>query len=250
MITANKINYAIGDTPILDELSVALQPGAVTAILGPNGAGKSTLMKCLCGTLQPQSGSVHIGDTRLQGYSLTALSRRRAVLSQSTAINFPFTAFELVMMGRNPYVHHSESDEDKKIAQLALDSVDAWPLKERSFPTLSGGEQQRVQLARVLAQIWGQQQACLFLDEPTAALDLKHQHQIFQLIRRFSQEHGLTVCVILHDPQLARRYCDHAILMKRGRVFTSGPIAKVLEPENIERVFEIPPVWIRGWVPL
>ncbi len=244
MITANKINYAIGDTPILDELSVALQPGSVTAILGPNGAGKSTLMKCLCGTLQPQSGSINIAGTDLQTYSLPELSRRRAVLSQSTAINFPFTVLELVLMGRNPHVNRRESVEDNQIAQEALDSVDAWSLKNRIFPTLSGGEQQRVQLARVLAQIWGQKQAYLFLDEPTAALDLKHQHQIFKLIRKFSRSQGMTVCVIIHDPHLAQRYCDQAILMHNGKVFAAGLIDDVLSPDNIQRVFEIPPDWL------
>ncbi len=246
MIAAHNINYGLSDTQILDDVSVCLKPGTVTAILGPNGAGKSSLLKCLSGTLVPCSGDIHFDGVSLQSYSLLNLSRRRGVLSQSTALNFPFTTLELVMMGRSPYVNSHESEDDWQVAQWALESVDAWSLKERIFPTLSGGEQQRVQLARVLAQIWGQQQACLFLDEPTAALDLKHQHQIFQLIRQFSEDYGLTVCVILHDPQLARRYCDQAILMKRGRIFTSGPIAKVLEPENIERVFEIPPDWIGG----
>ena len=244
MITANKINYAIGDTPILDELSVALQPGAVTAILGPNGAGKSTLMKCLCGTLQPQSGNINIAGRDLQTYSLPELSRRRAVLAQSTAINFPFTVLELVMMGRNPHVNRRASVADNQIAQQALDSVDAWSLKNRIFPTLSGGEQQRVQLARVLAQIWGQKQAYLFLDEPTAALDLKHQHQIFKLIRTFSRSQDMTVCVIIHDPHLAQRYCDQAILMYNGKVFAAGLIDDALSPDNIQCVFEIPPDWL------
>ena len=244
MIAAKNIHYGVSDTQILADVSVLLKPGTVTAILGPNGAGKSSLLKCLSGTLAPCSGDIYFDGVSLQGYSLLDLSRRRGVLSQSTAVNFPFTVLELVMMGRNPFVNSGESKADKQVAQGALESVDAWSLKDRIFPTLSGGEQQRVQLARVLAQIWGQQQACLFLDEPTASLDLKHQHQIFQLIRQFSEDHGLTVCVILHDPQLARRYCDQAILMKGGQVFTSGPIARVLAAENIERVFEIPPDWI------
>ena len=244
MIAAKNIHYGVSDTQILADVSVLLKPGTVTAILGPNGAGKSSLLKCLSGTLAPCSGDIYFDGVSLQGYSLLDLSRRRGVLSQSTAVNFPFTVLELVMMGRNPFVNNGESKADKQVAQGALESVDAWSLKDRIFPTLSGGEQQRVQLARVLAQIWGQQQACLFLDEPTASLDLKHQHQIFQLIRQFSEDHGLTVCVILHDPQLARRYCDQAILMKGGQVFTSGPIARVLAAENIERVFEIPPDWI------
>ena len=250
MIAAKNINYSVSDTPILDDVSVLLKPGTVTAILGPNGAGKSSLLKCLSGTLAPCNGDVYLDGASLQSYPLLDLSRRRGVLSQTTALNFPFTVLELVMMGRHPYINSRESKDDKQVVQWALESVDAWSLKDRVFPTLSGGEQQRVQLARVLGQVWGQQQACLFLDEPTAALDLKYQHQVFQLIGQLSEDYGLTVCVILHDPQLARRYCDQAILMKQGRIFTSGPIAKVLEPENIEHVYEVPPDWIGGWVPL
>ena len=251
MIAAENISYTIKHRPILDEVSVSLRPGTVTALLGPNGAGKSSLLKCLSGSVQPSTGEVRLDGVRLQNYSLLELSRRRAVLSQSTALSFPFTALELVMMGRNPHADGSTQEGVQEGAQdrarQALESVDAWSLRDRIFPTLSGGEQQRVQLARVLAQIWGQRQACLFLDEPTAALDLKHQHRVFQLIRQFSRSHGLTVCVILHDPHLARRYCDRAILMQQGQVFTAGAIAEVLAADNIERVFEIPPDWLDGW---
>jgi len=250
MITAKHIRYSVGDTQILDDVSVSLKPGTLTAILGPNGAGKSSLLKCLSGTLAPCKGDVYFNGVSLQGYPLSDLSRRRGVLSQTIALHFPFTVLELVMMGRHPYVDSAESKNDKQVVQWALESVDAWSLKDRVFPTLSGGEQQRVQLARVLGQIWAQQQACLFLDEPTAALDLKYQHQIFQFIGQLAEDYALTVCVILHDPQLARRYCDQAILMKQGRVFTAGPIARVLEPENIERVYEVPPDSIGGWIPL
>jgi len=247
MIAAENISYTIKHRPILDEVSVSLRPGTVTALLGPNGAGKSSLLKCLSGSVQPSTGEVHLDGVRLQNYSLLELSRRRAVLSQSTALSFPFTALELVLMGRNPHTDGPGQEDAQDRARQALESVDAWSLRDRIFPTLSGGEQQRVQLARVLAQIWGQRQACLFLDEPTAALDLKHQHLVFQLIRRLARGNGLTVCVILHDPHLARRYCDRAILMQQGQVFTAGAIAEVLAAENIERVFEIPPDWLDGW---
>ena len=250
MIAAKHIRYSVGDTQILDDVSVSLKPGTVTAILGPNGAGKSSLLKCLSGTLAPCNGEIYFNGVSLQEYPLSDLSRRRGVLSQTIALHFPFTVLELMMMGRHPYVDSAESKNDKQVVQWALESVDAWSLKDRVFPTLSGGEQQRVQLARVLGQIWAQQQACLFLDEPTAALDLKYQHQIFQFIGQLAEDYALTVCVILHDPQLARRYCDQAILMQQGQVFAAGPTARVLEPENIERVYEVPPDWIGGWMPL
>lgn len=250
MITAKHIAYGVGDTQILDDVCVSLKPGTVTAILGPNGAGKSSLLKCLSGTLSPCRGDIYFNGVNLQGYPLEDLSRRRGVLSQSIALHFPFTVFELVMMGRHPYIDSPASQDDKQVVQWALESVDAWSLKDRVFPSLSGGEQQRVQLARVLGQIWAQQQACLFLDEPTAALDLKYQHQIFQLIGQLADDYALTVCVILHDPQLARRYCDQAILMQQGQVFAAGSTARVLAPENIECVYEVPPDWIGGWVPL
>jgi len=156
--------------------------GSIFGLLGPNGAGKSTLLKCLTGSYHPNAGMIKLDDKPLAHYSLDRLSRKRAVLSQSNPINFPFTVFEIGRRGRNPYVKNNSAPNDMEVSLAALESVDALHLKERIFPTLSGGEQQRVQLARVLAQLWEQENAYLFLDEPTSALDLKHPHQFLSLV--------------------------------------------------------------------
>lgn len=240
MIEARGISYSAGSCVILNDVSVAIKPGQITAILGPNGAGKSTLLKCLTAFHQPNNGTVLLEGKPLEDYSLDSLSRKRAVLSQSGHIGFPFTGFEIAMMGRNPYVSKGSPDRDAEVVRVALESVDAWHLKDRIFPTLSGGEQQRIQLARVLAQLWEQENAYLFLDEPTLALDLKHQYQIFNLACKLARNKTFAVCVILHDLGLAMRYADYSILMKWGKIFASGPTSSMLVNENIMHVFEVP----------
>lgn len=239
MITAEHISYYIRDEAILHDASLHIAPGQVTAILGPNGAGKSTLLKCLTGIIDPNDGAVRLEGKPLGDYPLEALARKRAVLSQSNPINFPFTALEIVLMGRNPYARQTSAVEDETIALEALACVDAEELKDRVFPTLSGGEQQRVQMARILAQLWEQDDAYLFLDEPTSALDLKHQHQLLRLVRNLALDRGFGVCLILHDLQLAYRYADRVVLLKDGAVFSDGATEDVLTESHICDVFEL-----------
>ncbi len=238
MIRAEHLTYAVGDKTILDDIAISIAPASFTAILGPNGSGKSTLLKCLTGAQKPSNGSVMLEGKPLSDYALSTLARKRAVLSQSTLINFPFTVSEIVMMGRNPYVTGSEMEKDNDVVQAALESVDAWHLKDRVFPTLSGGEQQRVHLARVLAQIWEQENPYLFLDEPTSALDLKHQHLILAFVKALTKT-GAGVVTILHDINLAATYADNIVLLKEGRVFAAGSTADTLSQENIMTVFEV-----------
>lgn len=240
MIEAANICYRVGATVILDDVGLSIAPGTVTAILGPNGAGKSTLLKCLTGALRPDTGRIVLDGTPLGDYSLAALSRKRAVLSQASFVNFPFSVLEIVMMGRSPYVGSQVTGSDASVVREVLENVDAGQLQQRIFPTLSGGEQQRVHLARVLAQVWDRQNAYLFLDEPTTALDLKHQHQILRLTRQIAQERNMAVCLILHDLNLAMQYADRGVLMQDGRVVASDAVREVLTPRNIATVFEVP----------
>lgn len=237
MIQARNITYKVQGKTILQEISLTLQPAEVTAILGPNGAGKSTLLHCLSGGLKPSFGDIMLDGVRLCSYTKQALAKRRAVLSQSNPISFPFTVLQVVLMGRSP---HSivETREDMGIAEAALREVDACSLKDRSFPTLSGGEQQRVHLARVLAQLWGQEDALLFLDEPTSALDLKHQHHILTYAKTRA-EAGWTVLCVLHDVNLAAQYADRLIFMKHGRIVEEGFTASLMRPETFSDVFGI-----------
>ncbi len=240
MIEARNLHCQFEDHTIFKNLNVEIPAGKVTSILGPNGAGKSTLLACLCGSRTPEEGDVYLNGTPIQEFSLTELAQKRAVLSQSSVINFPFTAKEIVMMGRNPFSNDHNEQKDEEIVNKVLHQIDAYPLKDRVYPTLSGGEQQRIQLARVFAQLWQQPNACLFLDEPTSALDLKHQHQILQLTRDLAEEQGFTVCIVMHDLNLVKIYSDQVILLKNETESIAGDVLDALTQENIAHIFDVP----------
>lgn len=239
MILAEHLFVQAEEKLILDNVSMQVPLAKVTAIMGPNGAGKSTLLKCLTGASKFNHGNVSLNGKPLHSYSLTALSRSRAVLSQSSVVDFPFSAFDIVKMGRNPHSGMSSPSLDDEIACQALKVVGCFALKNRVFPTLSGGEQQRIQLARVIAQLWETNSTYLFLDEPTSALDLKHQHHILKFVSDLAVNRGIGVCIVMHDLNLAMRYSDQLLLIKEGKLFASGETNAVLTAENIESVFEV-----------
>ena len=247
MIKSNKLSIKIGEKSILKAVSTRIEKGRVTAILGPNGSGKSTLLKCLTGSLKPTSGTVTFDGKPLDSYSLNELSLRRAVLSQSTSVHFPFTALDIAMMGRNPYASSCSAETNHVVVLQALECLDALHLKERIFPTLSGGEQQRVQLARALAQLWDKEDAFLFLDEPTSALDLKHQHQLLRCVSELAEKKHFGVCFVVHDLTLALRYATHVIVLKNGKRFAEGSSEAVLNKDTIENVFEVPEEFAFGF---
>ena len=236
-ITAENLCVRIGATDILKNVNIAIEPGKVTAILGPNGAGKSTLLRCLTRAQKATSGTITFDGNPLDSYQLDDLATKRAVLSQSTPVSFPFSVAEIVMMGRDP---HRTSHKNEDIINQTLNAVDALSLKDRCFPTLSGGEQQRAQIARVLAQLWDQDGACLILDEPTSALDLKHQHKILTLVAELAKTKNFSICTSLHDLGLARRYSDQVILLKNGQLFAAGDTATTLNSTTIAAIFDIP----------
>lgn len=240
MIVAKNLSVVADKKTIVAGVNLTLEPGKVHVIVGPNGAGKSTLLGCLTGSLKPSSGQVILNNKQLSDYNFRELAQQRAVLSQSISVDFYFKAYEIVMMGRNPHIVKNESVDDDQIIDEVLEKVDAKELKDRIFPTLSGGEQQRIQLARVLAQVWRQKKAALFLDEPTAALDLKHQHQLFGLLKTLATDQGWTIVIIVHDLRLAKIYGDKVILMKAGSIYDQGETADTLNHDNITKVFEIP----------
>ena len=239
MIIAKNISYSILKKPILQDISLQLCAGNLTAIIGPNGAGKSTLMKCLTGFYKPDSGLVNFQGKPIEEYSINHLAQKRAFLSAGKEINFPFKSREIVHMGRNPFFGKTSFAEDEKIVKETLKSIDAWHLRNRIFSELSSGEKQRVQIARVLSQVWDRENACLFLDEPTSAQDLKHQHSILSLISHLSQERNFSICIILHDFQLVLRYAKELILMKGGQIHSFGETKKILNAQNITKVFEV-----------
>jgi iron complex transport system ATP-binding protein len=240
LIVAKNITYKVGSKTILNDFSTTIQPGKLTVILGPNGAGKSTLMKCLTGSLRPSAGTITLDGRYLEDYPLQELAQKRAVLSQSNPISFPFKALEIVRMGRNPYQQKKEKAGELEISQLAIESVEAWHLRDRIFMTLSGGEQQRIQLARVLAQVWEKEHSFLFLDEPTSALDLKHQYHLLELFRELCNEKKFTIVIVMHDIKLASQFTDMAILMKHGCKSTDGDSKEVISAQNICELYGLP----------
>ncbi|USG59544.1 heme ABC transporter ATP-binding protein [Sneathiella marina] len=240
MIAVSNVSFRVGRQLILDNVSATFEAGKVSAILGPNGAGKTTLLKCITGSLAVDHGAISIEGRKLEEYSLEELSMKRAVLSQNTPISFPFTAEEIVFMGRNPYALKKNNATDTEIVHETLDLMDAWHLRERSFPTLSGGEQQRVQFARVLSQIWDREKAYLFLDEPTSALDLKHQYQVMELIRQQCANKYLTVIMVMHDLNIAYQSTDKSYFLRDGHVHNFGDSKEVINAETLSEVYNLP----------
>ncbi|NVK20367.1 MAG: heme ABC transporter ATP-binding protein [Methylocystaceae bacterium] len=245
MIQVQNISYHVGKKHILSQINLSLKQGELLSILGPNGAGKSTLLKIMTGAIPPVEGTVLLHRQKLQDYSILELSKKRAVLSQSSPITFPFCAREIVMMGRSPHLADRESHHDFQIVDEILSRLDAHHLADRLFSTLSGGEQQRIQFARVLAQIWDQKNAYLFLDEPTSALDLKQQLNIVELAKELAQERNYAICMIVHDLNLARHYSDHILFLKEGRVAAYGTPQDVLQTQAIAKTFDIPETYAK-----
>lgn len=242
MLEVNNLSYQIRNRKLLDRVSFQAKPGELLAIVGANGAGKSTLLKLCTYELTASSGEVRLYNRAINTYSAKELSLFRAVLPQQNSVVFPFLVSELVLMGRYPHFDFHPSERDYLIAEMALKKVEMWDFASRIFTTLSGGEQQRVQLARVLAQIWDVEQGILFLDEPTTGLDLLHQHQMLELAREFTQK-GFCVVVILHDLNLAAQYADQIVMLRAGQVEAAGTPRHVLTAAMIQRVFNLK-VWL------
>ncbi len=232
----------VGGRTLLDGISVTLQPGRVTAILGPNGAGKSTLLSLLSAQRKPSAGQVLMDGRSLGSFSPHQLALRRAVMPQESAVAFDFTVREVAELGRYPHRQKPEADESG-IVSRALESTDVTALSARIFNTLSGGEKARVHLARALAQVWHPRPdnaaRWLLLDEPTAALDLAHQHQALRLLRARSHSQGVGVAAVLHDLNLALCYADDALLLAPGEPACFGLVGEVLTPERMKRIWGV-----------
>lgn len=242
MIALHDVTVRIGDATLIAGVSAEVRPTRLTAVVGPNGAGKTTLLRAASGELTPSAGTVRLDDRPLPTVPEQAQARRRAVLPQDSHLPFSFSVLEVVLMGRAPHVQGREAPEDWAIAEAALDAVDMGDFADRDFPTLSGGEQQRVHLARALAQVWtapDDGHRSLLLDEPTASLDLAHQQNVLRTARAFADE-GAGVLAILHDLNLAAQFADHVVVMNDGRVYTQGAPDAVFTPPCIHDVFGWP----------
>ncbi|MFI6865660.1 heme ABC transporter ATP-binding protein [Nocardia sp. NPDC050406] len=223
------------DRRVLDGVDFEVRAGEIVALVGPNGAGKSTLLAALTGELDLVAGSVELDGRPLTAWTPLDMARRRAVLPQAHTIGFPFTAREVVAMGRAPWVRTDRQLDDDEHIAAAMAATDVTHFASRPFPALSGGERARVALARVLAQ----DTPTLLLDEPTAALDLGHQEQVLALARDRAAK-GAAVVVVVHDLGVAAAYADRVAVLDAGRIAADGPPRQVLTTELLTRVYQHP----------
>ena len=241
-LTADNICVHMSGFDILRDIDLSISAGKVTAIVGPNGAGKSTLIKTPCGEIVPSVGQIVLNGQNLSLWSLQHRALMMSVLPQQSRLDFPFTASEVVSLGRIP--HKTGLLRDTEIVAEALALVDAAYLTGRFFTQMSGGEKQRVQLARVLSQIWepcdlGEQ--FLILDEPTSALDLSHQQLTASLVSQLAQR-GVGVLVVVHDLNLAASCADQVVVLNDGKVAAMGTPEQVFTKQLITDVFAIDPL--------
>lgn len=239
MLVAENISYAIAGARLIRDISLTVNPGEVLAIIGPNGAGKSTFLKLLSGEIRPSAGAISLEGEALQKWSKLDYARKRAVMPQSTVIAFPFTVFEVVLLGRSPHIRGIEDERDQAIALSAMQMTEVKELAMRYYDTLSGGEKQRVQFARALTQIWSDEHIptrYLFLDEPVAGMDPAHQHAALKIAREFSRRE-VGVLVVLHDINLAAMYADRIAVFQGGNLYRYGKPDQVLTEPLIKEVF-------------
>jgi len=234
VIRAHQLTVHRGGRPVVREVDVEVRPGEVLAVLGPNGAGKSTLLEALAGGLRPAGGTVLLDDRPLRRFGARELARHRAVLPQHSALAFPFTVTEVVALGRSP---HGDRDA-RTVVGGCLDLAGIRGLADRSYATLSGGEQQRVHLARVLAQLHGgPSPRFLLLDEPVNHLDPAHQHHVLAVARGIARCEQVGVLAVLHDLNLAAAYADRLAVLVEGRVVACGSPREVLTPALLRSAF-------------
>jgi iron complex transport system ATP-binding protein len=233
MLETLAVSYSVGGHALVGGVSLTVHPGRVTVLIGPNGAGKTMLLRLLAGELAPSLGEIRLDGADLRTLSPAELGRRRAVVPQSSALAFPFTVLEVAMLGATVPGFAVETDGVRQAAALALEAVDLAPIAGRIYPRLSGGEKQRVHIARALCQlatapsIRGGSRYFL-LDEPTSSLDLAHQELVLRAIRR-QADAGCAVVVVLHDLNLAATLADELVLLAGGRIAAIGPATSVLQ---------------------
>lgn len=229
------VTCTYGAAPVLQDASLQIHHGDMVGIVGPNGSGKSTLLRAMSRVLQPQHGQVMLEEEDIYKVPATQVAKKMAVVVQEQSLSFPFTVRDLIMMGRIPHLKRfaREGRIDIEIVEQAMDLTDTTKLADRQINELSGGEKQRVLLARALAQ----EPKILLLDEPTSYLDLNYQIEIMQLLARLRRQYGITIIMVLHDLNLASRYCDYLILIKQGTIRAIGPPHHVITADMIKEVY-------------
>ncbi|CAN5394174.1 heme ABC transporter ATP-binding protein [soil metagenome] len=241
MMSASGVSVSYDGVSVLSDVDIEVRAGEVLALVGPNGAGKSTLLSVLSGDVTPSSGQVLVDGAALGSWSTVELAMRRAVLLQEVSLSFPFTVLQTVRMGRAPWAGLPAEDRDDEAVYEAMVETDVLQFAERVFMSLSGGERARAALARVLAQ----EAPILLLDEPTAALDIRHQEQVLSLARARAAQ-GDAVVVVMHDLGLAAAHSDRVVILHNGRVRALGTPDDVMTEELLGEVYECPIELVRN----
>ncbi|MHB0999300.1 MAG: heme ABC transporter ATP-binding protein [Armatimonadota bacterium] len=242
LFTLDRVDISFSSARVLKNISFEINAGEFLGIIGPNGSGKSTLTRTLAGVLKPSNGAVMLEGKDVSRIPRKDLAKRLAVVPQDSPVAFDYTVMEVVLMGRSPYLgrFELETGDDLSIAADALKRANLLQMADRNVGTLSGGERQRVMVARALAQA----SDIIFLDEPTAHLDINYQVEVLHLVRREISENNKTGVVVLHDLNLAAEFCDRLVMLKDGEVFACGTPDEVITAENVQKVYGTA-VWVR-----
>lgn len=238
MIKLESVEFSYYQQNVLHDIQLSVAAGEFVGLIGPNGAGKSTLLKLIDRIIHPGSGQLYLQNKPLESYTRKELARIIGYVQQDFSTVYNYAVFDIILMGRFPYqkAWKFESKWDREIALKAMETTDCIHLKEREFATLSGGEKQLIILASALAQ----EPDILLLDEPTAALDLKHQFHFYQILKKLQLQEGKTIITVTHDVNLASQFCDRIIILKEGRIKADGPVKEVLQASLIQEIYDIP----------
>lgn len=241
MLQAQNITVTVGKKNLIQDINLSIQPGNIYMLLGPNGSGKSTLIRALTGMMEPSTGDTYYNDKSLADWDEMALARRRAILSQGVDMSFPLRVWEVIQMGRYPHTGTTAARNNGAILAEVIRLFELETFLDRNYLTLSGGEKQRVQFARVMAQIWdvpADEPRYLFMDEPLTFLDINHQLDMLRLLRQIVDDR--TVCLVsMHDLNLALHYGDGFLLLQQGKLVATGDADTVLSIAYLQQVFGI-----------
>lgn len=235
MLRVNGLFFSYKKTEVLADIGLELRKGEILAVVGPNGAGKTTLLRCIAGIAKPKTGSIRIDDRDIFGMKRTDLARRIGYVPQTAPSKFPVTVFETVLMGRRPYISWRPSANDLEVVAGLLRSMGLVDIALRYFDQLSGGQKQKVLLAKAFAQ----ETDYLFLDEPTSNLDLRHQMEAMEMISTMAKEKGIAAILAMHDLNLTSRFADTILMLNNGRMFCIGEPNQVMTRENIRSVYGV-----------
>lgn len=237
IVKTKNLNWAYNETKVLEDISIDIRFGTFTGILGPNGAGKTTLLKQILNLLKVEKNSIFIRGLDIKSYTRKDLAKIEAYVPQSVKFDFSFTVEQVVLMGRTPFLgrFERESSKDIKISEWAMKETGVLELRNKLITHLSGGELQRVIIARALTQ----EPILLALDEPTSHLDIHHQINILSILRTLAKKEGLTIVAVLHDINHALEYCDNLFLLDRGSIVKSGSPENVITPKLMKEVYNL-----------